>query len=152
VREVLNKRLEKLDKHYEALSEYKKLIDKLGDVYNVTNFNFLPYEKRAYLESYLKRFASIQDYLGAKIFPLLIELSGISNTKKMSEILNLISKEEIIDIDTWLEMRRLRNELEHDYPDDLEEALQDLKICVDNYKYLIEIREKIEKFINENIR
>jgi len=151
VREVLNKRLEKLDKHYEALSEYKKLIDKLGDVYNVTNFNFLPYEKRAYLESYLKRFASIQDYLGAKIFPLLIELSGISNTKKMSEILNLISKEEIIDIDTWLEMRS-PNELEHDYPDDLEEALQDLKICVDNYKYLIEIREKIEKFINENIR
>jgi len=151
VREVLNKRLEKLDKHYEALSEYKKFIDKLGDVYNLVNFNFLPYEKRAYLESYLKRFASIQDYLGANIFPLLIELSGISNTKKMSGILNLISKEEIIDIDKWLEIRRLRNELEHDYLDS-EEALRDLKICVDNYKYLIEIREKIEKFINENIR
>ena len=152
MKKILNKRLEKLNKHYEALIEYKKLVDSLGDIYNLTNFNFLPYEKRAFLESYLKRFSSIQDYLGAKIFPLLVNLSGLSNTQKMSEILKILSKEEIIDIDKWLEIRNLRNELEHDYPDELEEAINDLKKCVDNFDYLIKIRDNIEKFIYENIR
>jgi len=152
MKKILNKRLEKLNKHYEALIEYKKLVDSLGNIYNLTNFKFLPYKKRAFLESYLKRFSSIQDYLGAKIFPLLVNLSGLSNTQKMSEILKILSKEEIIDIDKWLEIRNLRNELEHDYPDELEEAINDLKKCVDNFDYLIKIRDNIEKFIYENIR
>jgi len=43
-RQILIKRLEKLQKHFEA---------------------------------YLKRFASIQDYLGTKVFPLLLEVAGI---------------------------------------------------------------------------
>jgi len=152
MKKILEKRLSNLNKHYEALIEYKKLVETLGNVYNITNFNFLPYEKKAFLESYLKRFSSIQDYLGAKIFPLIVQLSGLSNTQKMSEILKILSKEEIIEIDKWLEIRKLRNDLEHDYPDDLEDALKDLKKCVDNFDYLLEIRENVEKFIYENIK
>ena len=33
---------------------------------------------RAILDAYLKRFASVQDFLGAKIFPLLVDISGIT--------------------------------------------------------------------------
>ena len=52
----------------------------------------------------------------------------------MSEVLYQIEKEEIIDsLGSWIELREIRNELEHDYPENLQEALQDLKFCVDNF-------------------
>ena len=141
-KEILQKRFDKLDKHYVALKEYKHLINNLleeKNIYDQFIFNTLDAEKRAILDAYLKRFASIQDFLGAKIFSILLEIAGIQNTK-MSEVLSHIEKENIIDsLENWIELREVRNELEHDYPEELEEALQDLKYCIDNF-------EKIESY------
>ena len=150
-KEILAKRFDKLEKHYIAFKEYKLLIDDLliqSNIYDQFIFNALKPEKRAILDAYLKRFASIQDFLGAKIFSLLLELAGINNTK-MSEVLSNIEKENIIDsLENWIELREVRNELEHDYPEELQQALDDLKYCIDNfYKlesyYLNSLKTKI---------
>jgi len=139
-KEILQKRFDKLEKHYTAIKEYKVLIDDLlkeQNIYDQFTFNTLKPEKRAILDAYLKRFASIQDFLGAKIFSLLLEIAGINNSK-MSEVLSNIEKENIIDsLENWIELREVRNELEHDYPEELQEALDDLKYCVNNF-YKIE--------------
>lgn len=139
---ILQKRLAKLTKHYEALKEYKLLIDILvadKNIYDQFVFNTLIPQERAILDAYLKRFSSVQDFLGAKIFVSLLEVAGIYSGK-MSEVLGYIEKEEIIDsLDDWIELREVRNELEHDYPDELQEALDDLKFCVESF-------EKIEKY------
>lgn len=146
--EILKKRFAKLEKHYQALSEYKVLIDNLlktTNIYDQFIFNTLKAEKRAILDAYLKRFSSIQDYLGAKIFPMILDIAGIGNNK-MSEVLYNIEKEQIIDtLEAWLEIREIRNELEHDYPEELEEALKDLKFCIDNF-------EKIESYYLNSIK
>jgi hypothetical protein len=135
-KDILAKRFEKLDKHYVALQEYKGLIDALlerKNLYDEFVFNTLKAEERAILDAYLKRFASIQDFLGAKIFVLLLDVAGINNSK-MSEVLSNIEKENIIDsLENWIELREVRNELEHDYPEELQEALKDLKYCVDSF-------------------
>jgi hypothetical protein len=139
-KEILKKRFEKLEKHYIALKEYKILIDDLlqdGNIYEQFIFNTLKYEKKAILDAYLKRFSSIQDFMGAKIFALLLEVAGI-NSNKMSEVLYYIEKEQIIDsLENWIELREVRNELEHDYPEELQGALNNLKFCVDSF-YKIE--------------
>ncbi len=138
-KEILKKRFDKLEKHYVALKEYKELIDNLikeCNIYDQFIFNTLKPEKRAVLDAYLKRFASIQDFLGAKIFSLLLEVAGIS-ANKMSEVLANIEKENIIDsLESWIELRDVRNELEHDYPEELQEALKDLKYCIDQFEQL----------------
>ncbi len=138
-KEILKKRFNKLEKHYIALKEYKNLIDNLlkeDNIYDQFTFNTLKPEKRAILDAYLKRFASIQDFLGAKIFSLLLDIAGINNTK-MSEVLSNIEKENIIDsLENWIELREVRNELEHDYPEELQEALNDLKYCIDSFEQL----------------
>ena len=139
-KDILQKRFNKLEKHYIAIKEYKILIDDLlkeNNIYDPFIFNTLKPGKRAILDAYLKRFASIQDFLGGKIFSLLLEIAGIGNTK-MSEVLSNIEKENIIDsLENWIELREVRNELEHDYPEELQEALNDLKYCVDSF-YKIE--------------
>jgi hypothetical protein len=133
---ILKKRFSKIEKHYIALSEYKFLIDELlktSDIYDPFTFNTLKPEKRAVLDAYLKRFSSIQDYLGTKIFPLILDCAGIGSSK-MSEVLYNIEKEQIIDsLDHWIELREIRNELEHDYPEELKEALEDLKFCINSF-------------------
>ena len=136
MKEILEKRFNKASKHYKALKDYHSYIKKMGDIYSPYIFNSLKLEEKAIFEAYLKRFASLQDYLGAKIFPLLLEIAGIS-ADKMSEVLYYIEKEEIIDsLDNWIELRVIRNELEHDYPEELEDALKDLKFCIENFKKL----------------
>jgi len=134
-KEILKKRMDKLDKHFIAIREYAVLIDsvlKVKNIYNPEIFQSLKAEERAILEAYLKRFASIQDFLGSKIFPLLLEIRGIG-TEKMSEVLDKIEKEGIIDsLSQWIELREIRNDLEHDYPDDLAEALADMRYCVEH--------------------
>jgi len=137
--EILKKRLFKLSKHYEALKAYKQLIDKLTaqtNIYTPESFNQLKIEDKAVLDAYLKRFSSVQDFLGAKIFSMLLDSAGIG-TSKMSEVLYLVEKEGIIDsLDNWIELREVRNELERDYPEDLEQALNDLKLCITQFEQL----------------
>ena len=144
-KEILKKRLNKLNKNFEILKDYKNYIEKLGDIYSPYVFNSLTLEERAILEAYLKRFAFVQDYLGAKIFKLLLENKGII-ANKMSEVLVEMEREGIIDIEKWIELRNVRNELEHDYPDELEVALRDLKYCVENFSELEKIVKKVFEF------
>ena len=147
-KEILKKRFNKLGSHYRALHEYKLLIDDLLvdiNIYDPFTFNTLKPEKRAILDAYLKRFSSLQDYLGAKVFPLLLEIAGIGSSR-MSEILYEIERERIIDsLENWIELREVRNELEHDYPEELKEVLKDLKFCIDSF-------EKIESYYLNALR
>ncbi len=155
---ILIKRLEKADKHYVALKEYKALIEALekkNNFYDETVFSTLEATQRAILDAYLKRFSSLQDFLGAKIFPLLLEVAGIGSGK-MSEVLFAMEKEQIIDsFENWIELREVRNDLEHDYPDVLEDALKELKFCVDSFErlesYYLNSCLFAKRFVNEII-
>jgi len=151
---IFSKQLKKIKRHYEALKEYKEFIDKMKFDFTQEKFQLLEISQKAVLDAYLKRFASLQDYLGAKIFRSLLDIAGITYTK-MSEVLTLIEKEEIVSLDKWIELRNVRNELEHDYPEDLEDALNDLKYCIDNFDYLSNTVKKVFEFArkyNENIK
>ena len=153
-KEVLKGRLVRLEKQYRALSEYYKLIEDLLKKKNIFNgeiFEGLDIRDKALLDAYLKRFASVQDFLGAKIFPLLVDISGVT-ADKMTETLFVMEREEIIEsLDVWIEIRAIRNELEHDYPEDLDQALIDLKFCIDHFStiegYYINAGSFAERFI-----
>lgn len=158
-KEILIKRIGIINKHQKALSEYKKLIDELvyvsrkGEVnlYAVENYERLTVQQKALFEAYLKRFSSLQDYMGAKVFPLIMEMAGIA-TGKMSEILVAVEREEIIDsLQEWIELREIRNALEHDYPEALEQALQELQQCVAGYEKLTRYVSNVIQFSREKL-
>ena len=142
---MLEHQLQKVLSHYNALQEYHKYICDLDFDFSVETFERLTIEQKAVLEAYLKRFASLQDYLGSKVFKSLLDRAGISYSK-MSEVLTLMENEGIIDLESWIEFRAIRNDLEHDYPDELEEALQDVKYCVDSFAKMQDIVEKVLAF------
>lgn len=152
---ILKKRLQKIESHYHAIKEYHSLIEamlEIDNIYHPDTFSSLKIEQKAIFDAYLKRFSSLQDFLGAKIFPLLIEISGIGSTK-MTEVLYHAEKEGLIDdLNTWISVREARNELEHDYPDDLKKALTDLKFCVDSFIIIEAYYFNVINFSNKYIK
>ena len=141
----LKSQLQKVQTHYKALREYRDYIRKIVFDYSPESYEQLPIQDRGVLEAYLKRFASLQDYLGAKVFKSLLDARGISYTK-MSEVLTLMENEGVIDLEEWIEFRNLRNNLEHDYPDELEEALEDLRECVEAFDEMEAIIQRVLAF------
>jgi len=103
----LKHQLNKVKAHYLALKEYYNYINDSKFDFDISSFEKLQVQDRGVLEAYLKRFASLQDYLGAKVFKGLLDISGISYSK-MSEVLILMEKEEIIDLDQWIAFRNIR--------------------------------------------
>ncbi len=145
MKEIVKKQLQKVQMHFDALQAYKDFIDEMAFGFTPDEFHKLSVAQKGVLEAYLKRFSSVQDYLGAKVFKSLLEIAGISYSK-MSEVIFLIEKEGIIDFDKWIEFRDVRNELEHDYPDELEDTLRGLKYCVDSFSQIEEIVKRVFDF------
>lgn len=153
---ILLSRLKKLKRHFTALSDYHSLIKGISsqkNIYNPDVFNALSIQEKAFLDAYLKRFSSLQDFLGAKVFPLLLDTAGIPNNS-MSETISLIEKEGIIDnLSNWIEIRQARNELEHehDYPEKIIEALSNLKFCIYSFSSLENYYQNTIKFAQRYI-
>ena len=64
-------------------------------------------------------------------------------------VLKLLEKEQIIDIDTWSELRQLQNTIAHDYPEELAEVLEAINLYVTKSSVLITVTQKIEKIYHE---
>jgi len=60
-----------------------------------------------------------------------------------------MEKEHFIDIDSWQELRELRNDIAHDYPEEFDEKIEKINLFVKKSDTLIEIFNKIEKKYNE---
>jgi len=100
-----------------------------------------------YFEVLTNRFSKLQDYLGAKIFDICLEVHKESSLgMSMIDKLNRLEKIGIIDsAEFWDELRELRNHLTHEYPDHPELTAKYL-----NYTYrlsprLISLAEVIMK-------
>lgn len=76
-------------------------------------------DELGHLEMMTSRFAKLQDLLGAKIFPLLLE--ALQEGRSEDSALDRLHKLEKLGIlpstHEWIMMRELRNHVTHEYPD-----------------------------------
>lgn len=74
-------------------------------------------EQVALLDMMTTRFSKLQDLIGGKIFPLILNILG-EDALSFRDKLNTLEKLRIIeDASWWMEMREIRNQITHDYPD-----------------------------------
>ncbi len=102
----------------------------------------------AVLDQFSTRFGKLQDAMGAKLFPAILEL-----TKEQGELKAFIDKlnrlEKIGAIqsaDDWLLLREVRNAFSHDYPDDLELQASVLNQAYQLARDLLTIFEGVKTF------
>ena len=95
------------------------------------------------------RFSKLQSLIGEKLFREYLKFFYDVEGKSFLELLKLLEKEGIIDIDTWGEFRKVRNFISHDYPLMNREKIEAINFLIENVGKIFEVVEKIKSKINE---
>lgn len=102
----------------------------------------------AIVDQFVGRFAKLQDAMGAKLLPMVLEM-----TKEQGDLeayldkLNRLEKIGALPlVDEWLELRELRNAFAHDYPEDSELQAAILNRAFVAADRLLEILQHVKVF------
>ena len=102
----------------------------------------------AALDQFISRFAKLQDGMGTKLLPTVLEM-----TKEQGELdafldkLNRLEKIGALpSVEEWLKMREMRNAFSHDYPEDSELQAVTLNRAFVAADRLVEILHHVKKY------
>jgi len=106
-----------------------------------------------FLDQFIFRFSKLQDVMGSRLFPSILELlAEPANEKAFIDILNRLEKLKIIESALhWIELRKIRNDIVHEYPAALTERIEGINILFDNMEILRQIIEKCHSLYNRYI-
>jgi hypothetical protein len=121
-----------------AKSKVERFIPLNGD-----NYYSLDDETIGFLDQYIFRFSKLQDTMGVRLFPLTLEaLAEPAGDKAFIDILNRLEKLGIIrSAFNWIQLRKIRNDIAHEYPTSLAERIEGINILfekLDEMKQIIE--------------
>jgi hypothetical protein len=144
----------RLKTYFQEAYKHIELIEESLEVLNpkipIEDYNSLNQLERFALNALIFRFSKLQDLIGAKIFRDYLDFNGFNIAQKsFFDILREIEKEGIIDIDSWSELRELRNKIAHEYPEEADEVLESINLFVEKSGLLIEISDRLEQKYNE---
>lgn len=111
--------------------------------------SYLPFNKRDFediekikaIDSFIYRFSKIQDKMGDKLFPTVLrELQEYKSGMALIDILNKLEKLELLkSSDEWIDYRKLRNTLTHEYTDNSDEVLEAINLSIKVYEEMKKI-------------
>ncbi|WP_052813259.1 hypothetical protein [Desulfonatronum thioautotrophicum] len=86
------------------------------------------------LDQFLFRFSKLQDSIGKKLFKAtLLALGEDIENDSFIDILNRLEKLNLLsDVNGWFELRRLRNELAHEYEEDKESLAEAINLIFES--------------------
>jgi len=146
---MLEKRLkfyfEEAHKHIEKINRAKEVLSSVMPL-DKDLFDTLEESKQDKLDIIAFRFANLQDLLGDKIFRLILEYSGFNTQKPFIELLSELERENLLDIDRWIELRGARNRISHEYPDDEDKLIESINFVYENLNYLTDLTKKLEEY------
>jgi len=142
----------RLENYFAEALRHIQLIEEAKEVIHlpIVNYDKLPNLEKFAVNALIFRFSKLQDLIGSKIFRAFLEFNKFDTEEKsFLVLLKEIEKEGIVDIDTWDEFRKIRNNIAHEYPGEEEEALEAVELLVKKSTDLIKIAQKIMDRYNE---
>ncbi len=133
--------LARLDRGYGLLAAFFPLTP-----FTLTNLDEVSVE---HLDQFMFRFAKLQDAMGSRLFPAVDWLlSGKTESQAFIDILMDLEKHRIIErAASWQEFRELRNNLSHEYPDNVEESVVTLNMLFDRWPGFRGIYSQVRDFV-----
>ena len=151
------KSLENEDRLKEAVQLCTIHIERMSFAYNKIKNHFPLTEERftnivpeelSYFDQLIFRFSKLQDCMGGKLFPALLENLG-EETKGVPFIDLLTKLEELNLLDNsrdWLLLRETRNIVTHEYPFITKEVIDGLNLLSKHYELILTIWGKNDAF------
>ena len=131
-----------LDMHF---SRIDAILPELRSYLPLCESDFQEIEKIKTIDFFIYRFTKIQDKMGEKLFPIILkELYEYKSSMSLIDVLHRLEKLELLDSsDTWIDYRKLRNTLTHEYPDNEDEMIESIVLAIEVYENLKEIYAKM---------
>lgn len=87
------------------------------------------------IDTFIYRFSKIQDYMGEKLFPFVLNMLGeYKYSMSFMDILNKLERMEFIQsVQQWMDFREIRNVLTHEYPENENEIIEGIILAVNSY-------------------
>ncbi len=116
------------------LSAYNKVL--LIFPLDVNRYRLLTDDEIEHIDQMVYRFSKLQDSIGERLFKSVLDfLEEDIKNKPFLDVLNRLEQLEILPSkDEWLRLRKLRNELSHEYSNEDEENVATLNILFDEIK------------------
>lgn len=116
--------------------------------FTVQNLQKLTNVDLAVFDQFIVRFSKLQDVMGAKLLPSVLELTheeGELNT--FIDKLNRLEKIGALNsVEQWLKLREMRNQFAHDYPDEPEIQASLLNKAFGMAEELLDVLEQVIRF------
>ncbi len=114
--------------------------------------NMLP-EDMSFFDQLIFRFSKLQDSMGKKLFPALLE--SLEEDIQGLPFIDILTKLEELqfleDKNVWLQLRETRNTVTHEYPFITDEMISGLNLLSKHSQVLSEVWERMKKQIWERI-
>ena len=104
----------------------------------------LPTDKLAFFDMMTTRFGKLQDIIGLKIFPIILNLLEEDAVAFIDKLNKLEKLGYIEDANWWVELREIRNKIAHDYPDDHDLICSHISVVIVKAAELIEFWQKLK--------
>ena len=112
---------------------------------------YFPFTEQQYIDQLIFRFSKLQDCMGGKLFPAILENLG-EETRGLPFIDMLSKLEELNLIDNsrdWLILRETRNIVTHEYPFITNEIIEGLNLLSKHYALIIQIWKHLDEYVKK---
>ena len=144
-------KLHECNQHRKRVLEAKSRLEVFMPL-NVEKYANLESLMISVIDQMIFRFSKLQDTMGDKIFPAILELSG-EDVKKMTFIdrLNRLEELGLLYKNEWMSLRKDRNEIAHEYSFNQDEVVDSINIIYNRVDVLIKIYDDIYRYIQEKL-
>ena len=117
----------------------------------IEKYNNLKPESISFFDQLIFRFSKLQDSMGAKLFPALLENLGEEvRGKPFIDILSKMEELELLENENdWLILRETRNIVTHEYPFITQEVIDGLNLLSNHQNLIISILQRLLRKIEE---
>jgi len=136
---------------YLHLDRLKKASDEIKEKELVENLNIDDFETVKVIDTFIYRFLKLQDFMGQKLFRrFLMVIGDFYEDMSFIDILDKLEKLNIItSSDDWIRIRKLRNKLTHEYPDEIEEMKNEILMAIEMIHLFEETLSNIEEYLRK---
>ncbi len=121
---------------------------------DVDSYQNLSPDDLSYLDQLIFRFSKLQDSMGNRLFPAILENLGEDiKDKPFIDILTRLEKLNLLeDHKQWLILRETRNEVTHEYPFFTPEIIEGLNLLSNQTKILVDIWINLKEFAESRFK
>ncbi len=143
---IIKENLQIANIHLNRLKQASKEIESKNIL---KDFDIDDFEVVKVIDTFVFRFIKLQDYLGQKLFRhFLEEIGELYENMSFIDILDKLEKLGIINSSVeWIEIRKLRNKLKHEYPDELEAIKEEINVAMNKISLLEKALQNIEDYL-----